>query len=134
MASCRCAAVDGVVVKEGKVLLLKRAHEPYRGYWVLPGGFIEQETAEEAVVREVREETGLFVEPVQLIGVFSRPERDPRGVISIAFLCRVVGGTLTSSEEGTAAWFPLYQLPPLGFDHAEILEKAVEMLKKRSEG
>ncbi|MEM2534555.1 MAG: NUDIX hydrolase, partial [Candidatus Nezhaarchaeales archaeon] len=79
--------VDGVVVRSvGSIVLVRRRRPPYEGYWALPGGFVEYgETVEEAVKREVEEETGLIVDIKGLIGVYSKPDRDPRGhVISIA--------------------------------------------------
>ena len=121
-------AVDVVVVKHGEVLLVKRRFDPYAGYWTLPGGFVEEdETVEEAAVREVLEETGLEVELNSLIGVFSDPGRDPRGrVISVAFSAVPVGGELRESEESSeVGWFPISRLPRLAFDHEKIIKKFI---------
>ena len=71
---------DGVVEKDGAILLVKRGRPPFEGKHALPGGFVEAgETVEEAVMRELREETGLRTRVVRLLGVYSDPERDPRG-------------------------------------------------------
>ena len=124
-------AVDGVVVRRGgSVVLVKRKKPPYEGYWALPGGLVEYgETVEEAVVREVKEETGLDVEIKGLVGVYSRPDRDPRGhVISIAFLVVEVGGELRGSRETEVNEF--YAIPrELAFDHREILRDGLELAK-----
>ncbi len=121
----RPVAADALVIEGGKVLLMKREFEPFRGKWAIPGGFLEEgESVEECCVREAKEETGLDVEVEGLLGVFSNPARDPRGTIGIVFLCRKIGGEVGGSEEGEAKWFSLENLPELAFDHAEILAKA----------
>ncbi|MCI4370683.1 MAG: NUDIX hydrolase, partial [Thermoplasmata archaeon] len=72
--------VDAFWVSRGRLLLVLRAREPFRGTWALPGGFVEAaESVEDAVVRELREETGLRARTVGLVGVYSQPGRDPRG-------------------------------------------------------
>lgn len=94
-------SVTGVVMRgDGQVLVIKRADD---GRWVPPGGVLElDETPEQGVVREVFEETGVEVKPVRLIGVYKNMKL---GVVSLAFLCEPVGGTLRRSDEATvAAW------------------------------
>lgn len=122
----RACAVDAIVIKPpGMLLLVKRKFEPYKGCWVLPGGFVDHnETVLDAVVREVKEETGIEVEVISLAGVYSDPARDPRQNISIAYRCYPTGGTLADSDETEAAWYPFKgeELPELGFDHGKILE------------
>ena len=129
-------AVDGVVIKQGRILLITRKNEPYKGKHALPGGFVEYgETVEEACIREVEEETGLKVKIKGLIGVYSDPKRDPRGhVISIAFLCEPIGGTVSaSSDASTAKWIPLREViegrKELAFDHSQIIRDAVTRFK-----
>src|SRR2546426_6130374 len=80
-------AVDGIVLHGGKLVTVRRKNDPYRGMPALPGGFVELgETTVEAVVREVREETGLETRVKRLVGGFSHPKRDPRGPrLSILF-------------------------------------------------
>lgn len=130
-------ATDAVLLHHGKVLLVQRGKEPAKGQWAIPGGFVEVgETTEQAVLRELNEETGLGVDHldvVDLVGVYSDPHRDPRGhIVSITYLCalpdiegvpQVEGG----DDAAHAAWFELDELPELAFDHGEILADAREL-------
>jgi 8-oxo-dGTP diphosphatase len=112
-----------------QALLILRSHGPFADHWALPGGFLEMhETLEEAAVREVLEETGIDVSNrIQQLRAFSNVDRDPRGrVISIGFVAE-----LSDLPTGHAAddakdlrWFELNSLPPLAFDHQEILDSA----------
>ncbi|HYB79498.1 MAG TPA: NUDIX hydrolase [Thermoplasmata archaeon] len=116
--------VDAVWIRGGKVLLVRRARPPFRGMWALPGGFVEQrETVEAAVVRELREETGLSARPVRLVGVYSGPDRDPRKpTTSVAFLMAGRGGVPRGADDASSAtWVALRKARPLAFDHARIL-------------
>jgi 8-oxo-dGTP diphosphatase len=117
-------AVDAVWIRSGKVLLVRRRNSPFRGCWALPGGFVElRETVEEALVRELREETGLIGRPVRIVGVYSGPDRDPRKpTTTVAFLVRGRGGTPVGQDDAAfAAWIPFREARPLAFDHARIL-------------
>ena len=128
----RPTCVDAVVLEGNNLLLVKRRFDPFKGYWVLPGGHVENnETVEEAVIREVKEETGVETKIVSLIGVFSSPDRDPRHNISIAYLCIPTTTNIqTSDETSEVRWFKLSDLPDdVGFDHKDIISKAVEMLR-----
>lgn len=116
--------VDGVVIKDGKIVLIRRGRDPGRGLYALPGGFVEYgESVENSVVREVWEETGLETEPLDLVGVYSDPSRDPRGhIVSLVFLLRAVGGELRAGDDAeTVGVFDLADLPPLAFDHTRIV-------------
>lgn len=123
---------DGIVVHERHVLLVRRQIDPFKGYWTLPGGHIDYgESSEEAVQREVLEETGIVTQVIGLIDVFSKPDRDPMGhIISIVYLLKfdeksheVVGFDL--NEVRDVRWFPIHRLPDhLGFDHAEMIRAA----------
>src|SRR5437899_7739162 len=86
--------VDGLVLVDGRLVAIRRGNEPFRGMPALPGGFVELgETTLEAVVREVREETGLETKVLRLVGVFSDPRRDPRGhTVTIADALETTGG------------------------------------------
>jgi 8-oxo-dGTP diphosphatase len=115
--------VDGVLVQNGGVLLVRRKYDPFRGAWALPGGFVEYgETVEQAVVREVREETGIAARIVRLAGVYSEPDRDPRGhTVSVVFLLAGDGEPHGASDAADARFFPLDDLPDLAFDHGRII-------------
>ncbi len=96
--------VGGVIVQEGRVLLVRRGTEPLRGRWSIPGGLIEVgEMLGEAVAREVREETGLEVEPVALVELLDRIHREDGRVryhyVIADYLCRVTGGTLKAASD-----------------------------------
>ncbi|MHC1636891.1 MAG: NUDIX domain-containing protein [Candidatus Nezhaarchaeales archaeon] len=124
-------AVDAVIIrKNGNIILVKR-RPPYEGHWALPGGFVEYgETVEDAVKREVKEETGLDVEIKGLIGVYSKPDRDPRGhVVSIAYLVTEIGGELRGSEETDIGEFSVIP-DKLAFDHNDILRDGLNLAKK----
>ncbi len=117
-------AVDGLVVVDGKLVAVRRGNDPFRGMPALPGGFIELgETTVAAVVREVREETGLETDVDRLVGVFSDPRRDPRGhTISIAYALNAVGGKLQAGSDAAAIVLIDPDDPPrMAFDHNEIL-------------
>ena len=113
-------AVDGVVIKDKKILLIKRKNQPFKGKWALPGGFVDYgEKTEDAVMREVFEETGLKTKIKNLIGVYSDPNRDPRGhTVSVVYLLEVYNGSLKSGDDASEArFFDLKDLPELSFDH-----------------
>ena len=111
---------------EGRVLLIRRDSEPYQGSWALPGGFIDVgETVEDAAVREAKEETGLDVELSRLVGVYSEPDRDPRGHnVSVAFLARAEGDPSAASDAAEAAFLDPSSTA-LAFDHDRIIAAAL---------
>ncbi|MEZ5559982.1 MAG: NUDIX hydrolase [Pseudomonadales bacterium] len=112
-----------------EVLLIERARDPYAGRWALPGGFVGiDEDLADAARRELREETSLAAGPLQQIGAFGAPQRDPRErVISVAFWTRLDSAqpARAGSDARTAAWFPVDRLPPLAFDHGQIVAAAL---------
>ncbi len=117
--------VDGVLVEDDKVLLIKRKNEPFKGRYALPGGFVEYgEVVEDAVVREFKEETGLDCVIRRLLGVYSDPDRDPRGhTVSIVFELEKTGGRLKADSDAEEVEFlQLDSLPAMAFDHDEIIE------------
>jgi 8-oxo-dGTP diphosphatase len=120
-------AVD-IVIKTGRgVVLIRRKNDPFRGKWALPGGFVEYgERVEEAAVREALEETGLRVRLERIIGVYSDPNRDPRGhTISICYLAKPVGGRLkAASDARDTKIFKKIPWGEMAFDHAKILKDA----------
>ena len=116
-----------------RVLLIERGNEPYKGCWALPGGFLDmEETLEECAIRELEEETGLKVsiESIRQVGTYSRVNRDPRGrTISTAFIA-VVDSPLPVKGQDDAAraeWFAIDSLPPLAFDHANIIRDGIDI-------
>ena len=117
-----------------KVLLIQRGGEPYQGMWAFPGGFLRcNETAEQGALRELREETQLTPSaPIVQFGVFSDLGRDPRErVITIAWYALVKPFAVQGGDDAAnAAWFPIDDLPPLAFDHAKILEAAMERIRR----
>lgn len=128
----RPTVVDAIILRNNEILLVKREFPPFKNYWAVPGGFVEaNETAEEAVVREAYEESGMKVEVLSLIGVYSDPERDlKRGTIAIAFLVRPLSRKIRGSiETNEVKWFKLNKLPKLAFDHAMIIKDARKMFK-----
>jgi 8-oxo-dGTP diphosphatase len=125
-------AVDCVVFDPlNRVLLIRRKNEPFAGDWALPGGFVEiGETVEEACRREVREETGVVLGTISLIGVYSDPRRDPRGhTCSVAFASRVeVTAVAAGDDAADADWHSSTENLTLAFDHSKILHDAQRFL------
>ncbi len=125
--------VGAVIVREQRVLLIRRGQAPLLGEWSLPGGVLEcGETLREAAVREAREETGLVVEAVDMLGVYERIIREDTGVryhyVLIDFLCRPVGGELKAgSDAAEVGWFMREELPPLklAYDANDVVLKGL---------
>ncbi len=122
--------VDAILVENSKILLIRRKRNPYRGKYALPGGFVEYgEKTENAVVREVKEETGLKVVVRSLVGVYSDPKRDPRDhTITVVYEVQRIGGELKGGDDAAEAQFmPLSKLPPLAFDHSKIVKEYLSL-------
>ncbi len=121
--------VDVIIPSERGVVLIRRGTEPFEGQWALPGGFVEVgETVEEAAYREAAEETGLAVEVARLVGVYSDPERDPRGHnVSVAFLARVLSGYLVAATDASEVAVLDPSSVELAFDHRKIIEDALNL-------
>ncbi len=124
--------VDILIVQSEKLVLIRRRNPPYQGQWALPGGFVDVgETVEGAAVREANEETGLIVELQGLVGVFSDPDRDPRGhTVSICFAALGQGTPKASSDAQDVALFSLDDLPPLAFDHLQIINTGRQKIRE----
>jgi 8-oxo-dGTP diphosphatase len=112
--------VGAVIIEHSRILLVKRAHPPLQAQWSIPGGVLEVgELIREAAIREAREETGLIVEPGDLLGVYDRILRNAEKRVQyhyvlIDFLCRKVGGELAAADDAAdVRWFTLDELPPL---------------------
>jgi 8-oxo-dGTP diphosphatase len=127
--------VGAIIIEDDRVLLVKRGHAPLQGRWSIPGGVLEVgETLRKAVVREAREETGLTIEPGELLGVFERVVPDEQGrmryhYVLIDFLCRRVTGELVAADDAEEArWFGPDELGALGLarETEEVILKGFE--------
>jgi 8-oxo-dGTP diphosphatase len=130
--------VGAIIVDGDRVLLVKRAHPPIQGQWSIPGGVLEVgEMVREAAIREAREETGLIVEPGELLGVYDRILRDPEKRVQyhyvlIAFLCRATGGQLQAATDAAEVrWFTRKELPALNLaeDTQDVIQKGFKRLE-----
>jgi 8-oxo-dGTP diphosphatase len=132
--------VGGVVVDNGRAVIVKRAHEPRRGEWSLPGGIVELgETLTQAARREIKEETGLDVEIGEVIEVFDRVHRlDGRiqyHFVIVDYLCRPIGGTLRAGDDAEGvAWVTADQIAAYGVNEfaAQVIRKGLARCDSRS--
>nr|WP_249399989.1 NUDIX hydrolase [Streptomyces argyrophyllae] len=128
--SIRYTADVVVTTTDGYVLLIERGWDPFKGQWALPGGLVDPgETSRDAAARELAEEAGVYAAPEELVqvGTFDRPDRDPRGrYVTVAYHLTVIPGTIAEAGDDAtnAQWWSLSDLPPLAFDHADILAAA----------
>ncbi len=129
--------IGSIIIEAGRVVLVKRAHPPIQGHWSIPGGVLEVgEMIREAAIREAREETGLIVQPGELLGVYDRILRDPEHRVQyhyvlIDFLCRkVAGDLLAASDAAEVRWFTREELLALKLaeDTLEVIQKGFEKL------
>jgi 8-oxo-dGTP diphosphatase len=132
-------AVDVVIVTREarpRVLLIRRKHEPFKGCWAIPGGFVDiDEPLDAAARRELFEETSVRAKVLVQLHTFGDPQRDPRGrIISVTYLALLDADRLQPRARDDAAqvgWFSLRQPPKLAFDHKDILAVARKYLKER---
>ncbi len=135
-------AVDAIVFGYSKhegvsILLIKRKYDPFKGKWAIPGGFVlDDESLEEAVERELFEETGVSINYLEQLYSFGKPNRDPRQrVVSVAYFGLVKSGEFSKLKASTdaeeAMWFNIEELPELAFDHQHILNQAIERLRSK---
>jgi len=122
-------------IRDGRLelLLIRRGGEPFKGYWALPGGFLEiDEDLDACALRELEEETGVGGVYLEQLHTYGRPRRDPRErVISVAYYALAPSDCLTlraATDAADVSWFPIDDLPQLAFDHAEIIQAARECL------
>lgn len=126
---------DAIILDENNdIVLIKRRNNPYKDSWAIPGGFVELgETVEESCIREAKEETNLDVEIVSLVGVYSKPNRDPRGhTVTIAFLTKPVSGEMradSDAKEVKKVNINNIMDVDLAFDHKEIMTDAINLIK-----
>ena len=117
--------VDAIVERDDKLLLVKRKKDPFKGSLSFPGGKVDiGEKVEDAVKRELREETSLEIELTDILGVYSDPARDPRGHrISVTFIARIISGEAKAADDAESIeWLPLNDQRNLAFDHNKILK------------
>ncbi|MFA4986783.1 MAG: NUDIX hydrolase [Candidatus Brocadiia bacterium] len=129
------AVIFGIDERDMKVLLVRRLKDPFRDMWALPGGFVDQnETLEQAVARELQEETGLTGLKLFPGRPYSEPERDPRGrniAYSFIGLVMIADGDLQAGDDaGQVLWRPVTDLPELAFDHARICSDGLVRLRE----
>lgn len=133
--------IGSIIIEGDRVVLVKRAHPPIQGQWSIPGGVLEVgELVREAAIREAREETGLIVEPGELLGVFDRILRDSEKRVQyhyvlIDFLCkRVSGDLLAASDAAEVRWFTPDELPALNLaeDTLEVIQKGFAICNQSS--
>jgi len=128
--------VDALINEGDKIVLIKRKNPPYKGCFALPGGFVEYgESVEKAVEREALEETNLRVKVKDLVGVYSKPDRDPRGhTVGIAFLCSVISKEDKDKLKGgddaeSAEFFRIDEAleMKLAFDHKKMIKDMINL-------
>jgi 8-oxo-dGTP diphosphatase len=128
------AVVFAVSQDKTEVLLIERKHEPFKGRWAVPGGFVDlDEELEDAAARELAEETGLTGVQLEQMHTFGKCGRDPRGrQITIAFMGVVTKGRdeiKAGDDAAKAQWFDIEELPEnMAFDHDEMVRMAIERL------
>jgi 8-oxo-dGTP diphosphatase len=131
------AIVFAFIKGQAKLLLINRKREPFKGKWAIPGGFIEiDEELEDAVVRELKEETGLEGVTLKQMHTFGKCGRDPRGrMITIAFMGIAREGQTrikAGDDAANARWFDIEKLPnDMAFDHNEVAWFAIKKLKRK---
>jgi len=117
---------------DGGIILIKRRNEPYKNQWALPGGIMDEfETIEQTAIREAKEETGLDIKLAQLVGVYSKPGRDPRGrTISVLFAATIVGGSLMADDDAIDVMNTKDFLEmDLAFDHNQMIRDYLSIKK-----
>jgi len=127
---CPPIAADCIIEIANQIVLIERRNTPFG--WAIPGGFVDfGETVEHAAAREALEETSLEVQLRALLGVYSRPDRDPRGqTITVVYIATASGSPHAADDAKNAALYPADHPPtPLAFDHAEILSDYLRFIR-----
>lgn len=130
------AVMFGIEDGELKILLIKRKIAPYKNSWALPGGFVKkQESLEVAILRELREETGVKKVYLEQLRTYGKPNRDPRErIVTVAYFALInlhEHSLKATSDALEARWFSLNDIPRVAFDHKEIIFDAYQRLKTK---
>ena len=115
--------VDGIIERDDKLLLVRRKKDPFKGSLSFPGGKVDEgEKVEDALKRELKEETNFDIEPTDILGVYSDPSRDPRGHrVSITFIATIKSGEAKAADDAESiVWLPINEQQDLAFDHNKI--------------
>lgn len=126
-----CRKMDGIF----QILLIQRKNDPYKDYWALPGGFVDKdEDIEVAAKRELHEETDIQLYQVKQIGAYGKPDRDPRHhTLTVAYYGEIDSLAIAKAKDDAknVKWFSLDELPPLAFDHNDIVREAIDKYIKK---
>ena len=128
--------VDIIIEKDDRIVLIRRKNEPFKGKLAIPGGFVnEGELLEDRAIKEAKEETSLDVELKEILGVYSIPDRDPRGhIMSTVFIAKPIGGIVEGGDDAaSAAWFKIDDkiLNEVSFDHKKIITDYLKWKKRK---
>jgi len=128
--------VDIIIEKDDKIVLIRRKNEPFKGKLAIPGGFVnEGELIENRAIIEAKEETSLDVELKEILGVYSIPDRDPRGhLMTTVFIAKPISGKVKGGDDAAeATWFKITDkiLNEVSFDHKKILTDYLKWKKKK---
>lgn len=122
------STVDAIIQRNSQILFVKRKKEPFKGMLTFPGGFVnDNEKVEDTVIREVKEETSLSIKPIDILGVYSDPNRDPRGhIISTVFIVEISDNNFEATAKDDAEdikWIDIDKTDNenFGFDHKKII-------------
>ncbi|MBP7822826.1 NUDIX hydrolase [Candidatus Gracilibacteria bacterium] len=127
-------AADNIITRGSganqEILLIKRGHDPFRDMWAFPAGKVDtDETIKHGALRELREETGIVLENVEFFGIYDNPTRDPRGrTVSVMYSAQVPDDISFQAADDAkeCAWFPIHDLPPMAFDHEQVIKDFIE--------
>ena len=126
--------VDGIIERDDKLLLVRRKKDPFKGSLSFPGGKVDEgEKVEDALKRELKEETNFDIEPTDILGVYSDPSRDPRGHrVSITFIATIKSGEAKAADDAESiVWLPINEQQDLAFDHNKILKDYLQWKKTK---
>ena len=128
--------VDIIIEKNDKIVLIRRKNEPFKGKLAMPGGFVnEGELIEDRAIKEAEEETSLNVKLKEILGVYSIPNRDPRGhLMTTVFVAKPISGKVKGGDDASyAAWFKIDKkiLNELSFDHKKIITDYLKWKRKK---